>query len=89
MTTRPDHTGPLGVVHFNEDENSVEIRFNTKPSRELSSKLMMTGFRLTTRPPWRWFQRASDESWALACWHIGDLSGAGRAGSKPLPAGLW
>lgn len=79
MTPRPDHAGPLGAVRFNEAENSVEIHFTRKPSRELAAKLMMTGFRLNNRPPWKWFQRASDEAWALACWLSGDLIGGYRA----------
>lgn len=58
---------PLGTVKRNHEHDGVEIAFNDKPSDELRQRLKSAGFRITRRPPWRWYQKYSAHAWAKAC----------------------
>ena len=67
MTAHSAQTGTLGTVTLNDETNSVEIILTKKTSGELRGKLLASGFILKQRPPWKWYQRASDAAWVRAC----------------------
>lgn len=59
--------GVLGSVKRNIKHNGVEIAFNDKPTDDLRYRLQRAGFRITRRPPWKWYQKFSEAAWAKAC----------------------
>lgn len=59
--------GALGTVAYNKEHNGVEIAFTDKPSDDLRYRLKRAGFRITRRPPWKWYQKFSATAWAAAC----------------------
>lgn len=59
--------GALGTVARNHEHNGVEISFFEKPSDSLRDSLKRAGFRITRRPPWKWYQRWSESAYARAC----------------------
>lgn len=58
---------PLGTVAYNREHNGVEIAFTEKPDDNLRYQLKRAGFRITRRPPWKWYQKFSQSAWAKAC----------------------
>lgn len=58
---------PLGTVKRNYQHDGVEIAFNEKPSDSLRYQLQRAGFRITRRPPWKWYQKFSQVAWDKAC----------------------
>jgi len=77
--------GALGTVAKNEAHNGVEIAFTEKPSDELRSQLKRAGFRITRRPPWKWYQRYSEAAFLKAC-ELAGVSPNAKA-EQPDPAG--
>ncbi len=59
--------GKLGTVAKNDEHNGVEIAFDEKPDDALRFRLRRAGFRITRRPPWRWYQKFSASAWERAC----------------------
>lgn len=80
-----EQNGTLGKVAHNEEKNGVEIAFNERPSDELRSQLKRAGFRITRRPPWKWYQRWSESAYLKAC----ELAGCSPNAKteQPDPAG--
>lgn len=60
-------TGALGTVAYNKEHNGVEIAFTDKPDDNLRWQLKRAGFRITRRPPWKWYQKFSQTAWVKAC----------------------
>lgn len=58
---------PLGTVAYNSAHNGVEIAFTEKPNDSLRWSLKRAGFRITRRPPWRWYRKFTEDVWAEAC----------------------
>lgn len=67
--------GALGTVKHNLEHNGVEIAFTDKPDDALRYTLKRAGFRITRRPPWKWYQKFSAQAWAKACEIAGVASG--------------
>lgn len=62
-----DAGGALGTVARNHEHDGVEIAFTDKPSDGLRLRLKAAGFRITRRPPWRWYRKYSVMAWRAAC----------------------
>lgn len=60
-------TSTLGKVARNLEHDGVEIAFNDKPSDDLRYRLKRAGFRITRRPPWKWYKKFSASAWSAAC----------------------
>lgn len=60
-------SGALGTVARNLEHDGVEIAFTEKPSDDLRWRLKRAGFRITRRPPWKWYQKFSQAAWVKAC----------------------
>lgn len=58
---------PLGTVKRNREHDGVEIAFTDKPDDSLRYRLKSAGFRITRRPPWRWYRKFSESAWQAAC----------------------
>ena len=74
-TDSPQQGGALGTVARNLEHDGVEIAFTDKPSDSLRYQLKAAGFRITRRPPWRWYKKYSAAAWAAAC----ELAGVGNS----------
>lgn len=80
-TTAKPSSGALGTVRRNLEHDGVEISFTDKPTDELRSRLKYAGFRITRRPPWKWYAKFSATMWAKAI----ELAGVDPV-SAPTPA---
>ena len=59
--------GALGTVRHNTEHNGCEISFFEKPTDALRAQLQRAGFRITRRPPWKWYTKWSEAAYARAC----------------------
>lgn len=59
--------GALGTVRHNAEHNGCEISFFEKPTDALRAQLQRAGFRITRRPPWKWYTKWSEAAYARAC----------------------
>lgn len=75
--------GALGTVARNLEHDGVEIAFTDKPSDDLRWRLKRAGFRITRRPPWKWYQKFSAAAWSRAC----ELAGVNIPCPSSDPAG--
>jgi hypothetical protein len=76
--------GALGTVSRNLVHDGVEIAFFEKPSDSLRCQLKAAGFRITRRPPWKWYKKHSDQAFTKACELAGvNQGGEGYAGGDP------
>lgn len=67
--------GALGTVARNLEHDGVEIAFTDKPSETLRLRMRAAGFRITRRPPWRWYRKYSVMAWRAACEFAGVSDG--------------
>lgn len=78
-------TGALGTVAYNKEHNGVEIAFTDKPDDNLRWQLKRAGFRITRRPPWKWYQKFTASAWKRACELAGVTMDAPKASEESGP----
>ena len=84
--------GALGTVRHNAEHNGCEISFFEKPTDALRAQLQRAGFRITRRPPWKWYTKWSESAYARACELAGvvnreELASTGNRVEANDPAG--
>lgn len=77
--------GALGTVRHNTEHNGCEISFFEKPTDALRAQLQRAGFRITRRPPWKWYTKWSESAYARAC----ELAGVKAEAVEADPAGAY